>query len=147
MRRQKWLFCRFAEGRAVFGCIFFHSQKRTTCKCAIAGRLKIELKKLCGGENKKYNRVSSVSRSSPCPVKILSVCPCPSVKWFLFFQLSVRYCHPCLCLFTLAANVLAVCDVPPLAGWHHHGLLCVVFYSILPNNVYFTHFFYAVSRM
>ena len=30
-----WLFCRLAEGRSAFGCIFSsYRQKRTTCKCA-----------------------------------------------------------------------------------------------------------------
>ena len=35
---------------------------------------KIELKKMCGGENKKYRRVGNECRLSCCPVEIWSVC-------------------------------------------------------------------------
>jgi len=35
---------------------------------------KIELKKMCGGENKKYRSVGNECRLSCCPVAIWSVC-------------------------------------------------------------------------
>jgi len=55
----------------------------------IAGRHKIELKKICGGENKKYRRVGNECRTTLCPVTIWSVyfsspvkmvCLCDKVK-------------------------------------------------------------------
>jgi hypothetical protein len=42
-----------------------------------AGWHKIELKKMCGGENKKYRRVGKECRLSCCPVEIWSVCWSP----------------------------------------------------------------------
>jgi len=41
---------------------------------------KIELKKMCGGENKKYRRVGNECRLSCCPVAIWSVCRWSPVK-------------------------------------------------------------------
>jgi hypothetical protein len=38
---------------------------------------KIELKKMCGGENKKYIRVGKECRLSCCPFEIWSVCWSP----------------------------------------------------------------------
>lgn len=35
-----------------------------------AGRHKIELKKMCGGENKKYRRVGNECRLTRCPLKM-----------------------------------------------------------------------------
>jgi len=39
-----------------------------------AGWHKIELKKMCGGENKKYRRVGNECRLTRCPFEIWSVC-------------------------------------------------------------------------
>ncbi len=41
---------------------------------------KIEFKKMCGGENKKYRRVGNECRLSCCPVAIWSVCLWSLVK-------------------------------------------------------------------
>jgi len=56
-----------------------------------AGRHKIELKKMCGGENKKYSRVSNECRLTRCPLEIWSVCwspvkmvcPCVNVQFLV----------------------------------------------------------------
>jgi hypothetical protein len=48
---------------------------------------KIELKKMCGGENKKYRRVGNECRFSCCPVEIWSVCWSPvkiSVSFYVY---------------------------------------------------------------
>jgi len=50
------------------------------CKCANVRLAKIELKKMCGGENKKYRRVGNECRLTRCPVAILSVCIWSPVK-------------------------------------------------------------------
>jgi hypothetical protein len=42
-----------------------------------AGGNKIELKKMCGGENKKYRRVGNECRLTRCPFEIWSVCWSP----------------------------------------------------------------------
>jgi len=42
-----------------------------------ASRHKIELKKMCGGENKKYRRVGNECRLTRCPFEIWSVCWSP----------------------------------------------------------------------
>ena len=42
-----------------------------------AGRHKIELKKMCGGENKKYRKVGNECRLTRCPLEIWSVCWSP----------------------------------------------------------------------
>ncbi|MEO0075271.1 MAG: hypothetical protein ABIK31_04090, partial [candidate division WOR-3 bacterium] len=56
-----------------------------------AGRHKIELKKMCGGENKKYRRVGNECRLTRCPFEIWSVCwspvkmvcPCVNVQFLV----------------------------------------------------------------
>lgn len=47
------------------------------CKCANVRLPKIELKKMCGGENKKYRRVGNECRLTRCPIEIWSVCWSP----------------------------------------------------------------------
>jgi hypothetical protein len=42
-----------------------------------AGGNKIELKKMCGGKNKKYRRVGNECRLTRCPLEIWSVCWSP----------------------------------------------------------------------
>jgi len=42
-----------------------------------AGRHKIKLKKMCGGENKKYRRVGNECRLTRCSFEIWSVCWSP----------------------------------------------------------------------
>jgi len=61
-----------------------------------AGRHKIELKKMCGGENKKYRRVGNECRLSCCPFKIWSVCWSP-VKMVCLF-VNVQFLVVCLML-------------------------------------------------
>ena len=48
--------------------------------CHLCGGNKIELKKMCGGENKKYRRVGNECRLTRCPFEIWSVCWSPVVK-------------------------------------------------------------------
>lgn len=48
--------------------------------CHLYDDNKIELKKMCGGENKKYRRVGNECRLSCCPVAIWSVCRWSPVK-------------------------------------------------------------------
>ena len=51
----------------------------------------IELKKMCGGENKKYRRVGNECRLTRCPLEIWSVCwspvkmvcPCVNVQFLV----------------------------------------------------------------
>ena len=47
------------------------------CKCANVRLAKIELKKMCGWENKKYRKVGNECRLTRCPVEIWSVCRSP----------------------------------------------------------------------
>jgi hypothetical protein len=51
---------------------------------------KIELKKMCGGENKKYRRVGNECRLSCCPVAIWSVCRWSPVKISVSFYVYSR---------------------------------------------------------
>jgi hypothetical protein len=50
-----------------------------------AVRHKIELKKMCGGENKKYRRVGNECRLTRCPYVISFLCPWSPVKMVYFF--------------------------------------------------------------
>jgi hypothetical protein len=50
-----------------------------------AGRHKIELKKMCGGENKKYRRVGNECRLTRCPFVVSFLCLCSPVKMVYFF--------------------------------------------------------------
>jgi hypothetical protein len=50
-----------------------------------AGRHKIELKKMCCGENKKYRRVGNEFRLTRCPIVISFLCPWSPVKMVYFF--------------------------------------------------------------
>ena len=52
-----------------------------------AGGNKIELKKMCGGENKKYRRVGNECRLTRCTFEIWSVCWSP-VKMVYFFSFN-----------------------------------------------------------
>ncbi len=59
---------------------------------------KIELKKMCGGENKKYRRVGNECRLSCCPVEIWSVCWSPvkiSVSFYVYSCPFGRCCVVC----------------------------------------------------
>jgi hypothetical protein len=66
------------------------------------GRHKIELKKMCGGENKKYRRVGNECRLTRCPFAIWSVCWSP-VKMVYFF---IRLCQSFVCC-VVSSNTLA----------------------------------------
>ena len=72
-----------------------------------AGWHKIELKKMCGGENKKYRRVGNECRLTRCPFEIWSVCWSP-VKMVYFFLVLVSRYVVVVSSFTLAGNVLRV---------------------------------------
>ena len=50
------------------------------CKCTIVGKLKAELKKLSGEENKKCGRGRLMCRLSISSFRILTLCPCSDVK-------------------------------------------------------------------
>jgi len=54
-----------------------------------AGRHKIELKKMCGGENKKYKRVGNECRLTRCPFVVSFLCLCSPVKMVYFFLFLV----------------------------------------------------------
>jgi len=69
-----------------------------------AGRHKIELKKMCGGENKKYRRVGNECRLTRCPFEICSVCWSP-VKMVYFFLVYVRFCLLCRVVLRLLVTV------------------------------------------
>jgi hypothetical protein len=60
---------------------------------------KIELKKMCGGENKKYRRVGNECRLSCCPVAIWSLCRWSPVKisvsFYVYSRLFGRCCVVC----------------------------------------------------
>ena len=60
-----------------------------------AGRHKIELKKMCGGENKKYRRVGNECRLTRCPFVVSFLCPWSPVKMVYFFLVYVRVCLLC----------------------------------------------------
>ena len=80
-----------------------------------AGRHKIELKKMCGGENKKYRRVGNECRLTLCPLSLNFLCPCSPVKMVYFFCFSVRYFLSVCCLLRLHTTVRgpgAVADFP-----------------------------------
>jgi len=57
--------------------------------------VKIELKKMCGGENKKYRRVGNECRLTCCPFDIWSVCWSPVKMVCLCFK--VQLLIVCLC--------------------------------------------------
>jgi hypothetical protein len=54
-----------------------------------AGWHKIELKKMCGGENKKYRRVGNECRLTRCPFVISFLCLWSPVKMVYFFLVLV----------------------------------------------------------
>jgi hypothetical protein len=54
-----------------------------------AGWHKIELKKMCGGENKKYRRVSNECGLTRCPIVISLLCLWSPVKMVYFFLVYV----------------------------------------------------------
>jgi hypothetical protein len=69
-----------------------------------AGRHKIELKKMCGGENKKYRSVGNECRLTRCPFEIWSVCLWSPVKMVYFFLVYVRFCLLCRVVLRLLAT-------------------------------------------
>jgi hypothetical protein len=60
-----------------------------------------ELKKMCGGENKKYRRVGNECRLTRCPFVVLFLCLWSPVKMVYFFCFSVRYFLSGRCLLRL----------------------------------------------
>jgi hypothetical protein len=73
------------------------------CKCAVCGSAKIELKKMCGGENKKYRRVGNECRLTRCPFEICSVCW--SLVKMVYFLVFNRQFDVVVSVFTLAGNI------------------------------------------
>ena len=65
------------------------------CKCANVRLAKIELKKMCGGENKKYRSVGNECRLTRCPFIISFLCRWSPVKMVYFFLVYVRLCLLC----------------------------------------------------
>jgi hypothetical protein len=70
-----------------------------------AGWHKIELKKMCGGENKKYRSVGNECRLTRCPIVISFLCLWSPVKMVYFFSVLVvcllSWCRPLHLLPTL----------------------------------------------
>ena len=60
-----------------------------------AGRHKIELKKMCGGENKKYRRVGNECRLTRCPFLISFLCSWSLVKMVCSY-VNVQFLVVCL---------------------------------------------------
>ena len=73
---------------------------------------KIELKKMCGGENKKYRRVGNECRLTRCPFVIWSVCwsPVKMVCLCVNVQFLVVCSMVAMSSFRLAYNVLQIGD-------------------------------------
>jgi len=63
---------------------------------------KIELKKMCGGENEKYRRVGNECRLTRCPFVISFLCRWLPVKMVCFFCLIVG-----LLIVVVSCNMLA----------------------------------------
>jgi len=73
-----------------------------------AGWHKIELKKMCGGENKKYRRVGNECRLTRCPFVVSFLCLWSPVKMVYFFLVFSRLFVVVVSSFTLAANGCAL---------------------------------------
>ncbi len=67
------------------------------CKCANVRLAKIELKKMCGGENKKYRRVGNECRLTRCPFVVSFLCLCSPVK-MVCLCVKVQFLVVCLLL-------------------------------------------------
>jgi len=76
----------------------------TKANVPFAGRHKIELKKMCGGENKKYRRVGNECRLTRCPFVISFLCPWSLVKMVYFFLVYVSRFVVVVSFNTLAGN-------------------------------------------
>ena len=77
------------------------------CKCANVRLAKIELKKMCGGEKRKYRRAGNKCGFTRCPFTIWSVCLWSPVKMFYFiFVFSCLFIVD-VSFFRLTGNVLA----------------------------------------
>ncbi len=76
-----------------------------------AGRHKIELKKMCGGENKKYRSVGIECRLTRCPFIISFLCLWSPVKMVYFFIVYVRFCLLCRVVLRLLVTFLGLAFV------------------------------------
>ena len=65
MRRQETALLALLKGRFEGG-----AKPNVLPKAFGTGSHKIELKKMCGGENKKYRRVGNECRLTRCPLEI-----------------------------------------------------------------------------
>lgn len=72
---------------------------------------KIELKKMCGGKNKKYRSIGNEYRLTRCPILIWFVCLCSLIKIVYFFSRLCSSLSAVSCRFTLAGNVSGVNEV------------------------------------
>ena len=75
---------------------------------------KIELKKMCGGENKKYRRVGNECRLTRCPFEIWSVCW--SLVEMVCFCVNVQFLVVCLWLHCRLLGLLITVRVLPKVG-------------------------------
>ena len=76
-----------------------------------AGWHKIELKKMCGSENKKYRSVGNECRLTRCPILIWFVCLCSPVKMVYFFLVYISRFVVVVSSITLAGNGLQLGEV------------------------------------
>jgi len=89
----------------------------TKANVPFEGWHKIELKKMCGGENKKYRSVGNECRLIRCPILIWSVCLCSPVKMVYFFLVYVIRYVVVVSSNTLAGNGSGLGD-----GGHYEAL-------------------------
>ena len=71
---------------------------------------KIDLKKMCGRENKKYRRVGNEYRLTRFPIVVWSVCCWLPVKISVLFMFKVVRLVVVVSSFRLACNVLGLCE-------------------------------------
>jgi hypothetical protein len=82
--------------------------------CHCAAGLKLNLKKMCSGANKKYRRVGNECRLTRCPFKIWSVCWSP-VK-MVCLCIYVQFLVVCFLLHgrLLALLITSACEKTPI---------------------------------
>jgi hypothetical protein len=110
---KKWLFW-FCEGLAL--CV------RAKPNVPLVRLAKIELKNMCGWENKKYRRVGNECRLSCCPFEIWSVCRWSPVK------ISVSFMFKVVRLFVVVSSVRLACN---------EYVYAIYFYSCVDISIVF----------
>ncbi|MCX6319711.1 MAG: hypothetical protein NTW29_20700 [Bacteroidetes bacterium] len=106
---------------------------------------KIELKKMCGGENKKYRRVGNECRLTRCPFEIWSVCW--SLVEMVCFCVNVQFLVVCLWLHCRLLGLLITQKYAKVFTPTNFAFFIILVYNHYVRKIFAIEFICANTRL